>query len=153
MYPDPRDKNGWMKTHGYFLQMGGFMLVNRDGRRQILSPETLERLLLEKRIEFPAITEGEIEDRSKLDGLSKAVAVGQTTWFVAQCITRKVQGLVTTELELVTVAFAVLNVFIYFFWWNKPMDVHNWVPVQYLEDEQNGSSYFGLNTLWSTDKI
>ncbi|KAF9485752.1 hypothetical protein BDN70DRAFT_969609 [Pholiota conissans] len=114
--------------------MGGFALHTRDGP-EVLSYDLLQELLAEKKIEFPKITEEEIEDRSKLDGLSKTVAVGQTTWFVAQCITRKIQGLVTTELELVTVAFAVLNVFIYFFWWNKPMDVHKPVPVLYLEDD------------------
>jgi len=34
-----------------------------------------------------------------------------------------------TELELVTVAFAALNGAMYFFWWDKPLDVQYSVPV------------------------
>lgn len=55
------------------------------------------------------VSEKEIQDRSKSDGLSKALVVVQTTWFIAQCISRKVQGFTITEIELVTVAFAFLN--------------------------------------------
>ena len=39
---------------------------------------------------------------------------------------------VTTELELATLAFAALNGFMYFFWWNKPLDVRTTVPVYRL---------------------
>ncbi|KAF8950662.1 hypothetical protein BDZ97DRAFT_1687152 [Flammula alnicola] len=124
---------GWTKTHGYFLQMGGFMLFEGNTRKGVLSHRTLEALLEEDKIKFPNITEEEIQDRSKGDALSKTLVIGQTTWFIAQCISRKAQGLVTTELELVTLGFAVLNAFMYYFWWNKPLGVRTSVPVYLLD--------------------
>lgn len=123
----------WTKTHGYFIQMGGFVLFHGSQRIGILSPERLSMLHEARLIEFPTITEEEIDDRSKGDALSKTLVLGQTTWFIAQCITRRVQGLVMTELELVTLAFAALNSFMYFFWWNKPLDVRTTVSVYLLD--------------------
>ncbi|KAF9475603.1 hypothetical protein BDN70DRAFT_232064 [Pholiota conissans] len=123
----------WTKTHGYFIQMGGFVQYYGSRRGGVLSPERMEELLRKRLIEFPSITEEEIQDRSKGDALSKIIVLGQTSWFIAQCITRRAQGLIMTELELVTLAFAALNSFMYFFWWNKPLDVRTRVPV-YVHD-------------------
>ena len=78
---------------------------------------------------FVLPTAEEIQDRSKGDGLSKALVVGQTAWFVAQCLSRWVAGFAITEMELVTLAFATLNGIIYFLWWNKPLDVRYAVQV------------------------
>lgn len=68
-------------------------------------------------------TETELRDRGKSDGLSKFIALTQTTWFVVQCIARGIQHLRLTELEVVTLAYAMLNFFIYVFWWDKPQNV------------------------------
>jgi hypothetical protein len=59
-------------------------------------------------------------DRSKGDVLSKGLVILQTGWFV-QCIARGIERLSVTELELVTVGFATLNLVTYAFWWNKPL--------------------------------
>ena len=68
-------------------------------------------------------------DRSKRDLFSKGFAVLQTTWFITQCIARAAYGLTITELEIATLAFAVLNGLLYFLWWNKPQDVACPAPV------------------------
>ncbi|KAF9480162.1 hypothetical protein BDN70DRAFT_640829 [Pholiota conissans] len=124
-----KDHAHWTMTHGYFLQMGGFMVHDGSRPRGILSPERMEALLQARLIEFPAIAEEEINDRSKGDALSKGLVLGQTTWFIAQCITRRAEGLIMTELELVTLAFASLNFCMHFFWWNKPLDVRTRVLI------------------------
>lgn len=49
--------------------------------------------------------------------------LAQTLWFVIQCIARGTQRLPLTELEVVTLAYAMLNFFIYGFWWDKPRNV------------------------------
>lgn len=119
----------WSMTHGFFIQMGGFMLC-WDGKE--VSPLTLEEMeLLYSRgtIDFPDITQRQIEDKSKGDGLSKSLVVLQTLWFVVQCVARAISGMVITELELVTLGFAVLNGVLYFLWWNKPLNVQCPVPV------------------------
>jgi hypothetical protein len=111
--------------------MGGFMLYINGARKSIIDDyRDLAYDITDLKFILP--TTEEIRDRSKGDGLSKALAVGQTGWFVAQCISRWAAGLATTEIELVTLAFAALNVIIYFLWWNKPLDVRYAVPVVQL---------------------
>ena len=109
------------------------MLMDGDERKGVLTPDTFHNLLQEGKIDFPLITEEEIEDRSKADSLAKVIAVSQTTWFIAQCISRTAQGLITAEIELITLAFAALNGILYFLWWNKPLNVKCCVPVFLLD--------------------
>ncbi|ESK86857.1 hypothetical protein Moror_3452 [Moniliophthora roreri MCA 2997] len=73
--------------------------------------------------DFIKLTEAEIQDRSHADALTKGIALIQTTWFILQCIARAIQGLTVTELEIITMAFALLNFIVYFLWWNKPLRV------------------------------
>ena len=85
------------------------------------------------------ISEEEIKDRSKGDGISKTVVVVQTGWFVLQCAMRAVWLLPLTELEVLTLAHSALSFVIYACWWNKPLDVNCPVriPIE-VQQEQNG---------------
>lgn len=103
----------------------------------VLLPERFEALLLQQKIEMPTITEEEIQDRSKADGLGKALVIAQIFWFIVQVTARRLQGLVITPLELVTLAFAALNAIMYYFWWNKPLNVESTVSVYLLETDGN----------------
>ena len=100
-----------------------------DNMIETLSIKRLEDLTSEGKIRWPGISEHAIQDKSKGDFFSKGFAVLQTTWFITQCIARAVYGLTITELELATLAFAVLNGILYFLWWDKPQDVTCPVPV------------------------
>ena len=111
------------------------MLMDGDERKGVLTPGKLHNLLRKGEIALPSITEEEIQDRSKADGLAKGIAVLQTTWFIAQCLSRPAQGLIITEIELITLAIAALNGLLYFLWWNKPLDVRCCVPVLSLHGE------------------
>ena len=116
------------------------MLFERNTPKGVLSPERFSELLTAGKIEFPTLTVEEIEDRSKADGFSKTIALGQTLWFVAQCISRRAQHLDLTLIELLTLSLAVLNGLMYFLWWHKPLDVRCPVPVYYLLDAQANES-------------
>jgi hypothetical protein len=124
---------GWTKTHGHFIQMGGFMLFEGNIAKGVLTPERFSKLLTAGKIEFPTVTVEEIEDRSKADGFSKTIAFGQTLWFVAQCISRGAQHLDLTLVELLTLSLAVLNGLMYFLWWNKSLDVRTPIRVYLLD--------------------
>lgn len=102
--------------------MGGFVLADNTQDLEIITDERFYDLLDKGSINFPNVSKDQIQSLSKGDGLSKLIVVGQTSWFVAQCISRVIQGLRLTELELVTLAFAFLNGFMYFLWWDKPLD-------------------------------
>jgi hypothetical protein len=71
----------------------------------------------------------DIMDKSKGDALSKGLALAQGLWFTTQCVARVHQRLAVTELEVATLAFAVVNVFIWLLWWDKPLDVQRQIVV------------------------
>ncbi|KAF5356519.1 hypothetical protein D9757_013523 [Collybiopsis confluens] len=116
----------WTITHGMFLVMGGFVLIDESGQRlQVLQADILEILLYKGDVDLPRVSEFEIMDRSKGDALAKALVLIQTTWFIAQAISRAISHLHITELELATVAFAFLNFLTYALWWKKPLDARH----------------------------
>ncbi|KAK7024467.1 hypothetical protein VNI00_016264 [Paramarasmius palmivorus] len=84
---------------------------------------------------YITLTEDEIKDKSHADVITKSIAVIQTTWFIMQVIARAVEGLAITELEIVTVGFAILNFGTYFLWWNKPLRVGHHVRVYWRHRE------------------
>ena len=130
----------WTKTHSFFALMGGFVLCNKDDditkSSETLSIERLEELEKKGKICWPSISEKEIKDRSKGDFLSKGLVVLQTTWFTVQYISRAIFELSCTELELVALTLAVMNGIVYFFWWNKPLNVACPVPVYLLSSKK-----------------
>ena len=115
------------------------MLFEGQDAKGVLSPEQLPKLLEAKKIELPTITAEEIKDRSKADAFSKTIALGQTFWFIVQCLARRVEHLDITLVELLTLSLAVLNGLMYFLWWHKPLDVRCPVRVYLLDklDESN----------------
>ncbi|KAF7369902.1 hypothetical protein MSAN_00619700 [Mycena sanguinolenta] len=110
--------------HGMFFCMGGF--VSSDGhpivtREQLEDPEFLKAIR--------NVDEEDIKDRSKGDAFSKGVALLQGLWFTVQCVARVHQHLAMTQLEIATLAFAIVNIFIWLLWWNKPLDVQRPIVV------------------------
>ncbi|KAF9473627.1 hypothetical protein BDN70DRAFT_899629 [Pholiota conissans] len=131
--PSPFSKGPrWTLAHGFFLQMGGFVLSDRGSPIHILldgtwSTTRKERHLIyniqQNIIDAPRITEEEIQDRGKGDVFSKIFIIVQTTWFVVQCLARWASQLPVSELEVVTLGFAILNGTTYALWWHKPQNV------------------------------
>ena len=100
----------------------------KEGRVTILTLEMLEVLAKDPEFEIQ-VTEDEIADRSKGDALSKVIFILQSTWFITQCIARRVQGLSVTRLELTTLALASLNGITFMLWWDKPLGAQTIVRV------------------------
>jgi len=128
----------WTRAHAFLVLMGGFALHDADKSfLRVLDEKTLEELDEAGEIEWPTITVKEIQDRSKADIFSKGIVLLQTTWFIIQCISRFATKLAVTELEVVTLAFAVLNAITYWLWWDKPSDVRCAVPVYLKSAEES----------------
>lgn len=68
--------------------------------------------------------EEEILDKGKHDWLTKSLVIIQVIWFIIQCIARGIQGLPTTELEVIALAYTTINLGIYLAWFEKPYDMH-----------------------------
>ncbi|KAM6490660.1 hypothetical protein JOM56_014003 [Amanita muscaria] len=116
----------WTETHAQFVRMKGFRLVDADGK-------TFLDCVKEGAIDLPKVSEDEILARSKGDPTAKIITVIQTAWFVFQCIHRRRQHLLVTQLEITTLAHTLINFFIYFFWWHKPYGVALPIEVPFKE--------------------
>ncbi|KAJ7701022.1 hypothetical protein B0H16DRAFT_1705520 [Mycena metata] len=129
------------KTHGFFCNMGGF--VSEEGH-----PVSSLKQLPAYMPAIQKIKKADIEDKSKGDTLSKGVAIAQGLWFVTQCLARLFQHLPLTELEVATLAFAVLSVAIRLLWLDKPLDVQQ--PIVVARSEKMTGEYDEYSPLSST---
>ena len=88
---------------------------------------------------FGVPTEAEIKDRGKSDWLAKSLVLLQMLWFVMQCIAWAHKHLPVTHLEIVTLAYVVINFVIHIFWWNKPLNVSQ--PVRVFQKSEAGEMH------------
>ena len=135
------DKDPWADItliHGFYIVMGGYAFdVSKDTKPRIW-PRKVDRLtpspiavlgcLISKdkdlREVLPFLTEAEIWDKSKANGLAKTIVCIQAAWFCTQCIARLAQRMPISLLELNTFAHAICALLVYVLWWHKPLDVH-----------------------------
>lgn len=102
-----------------------------NGRVTILTLEILRELVQDERLGFRIpVTETEISDKSKGDALSKTIWLAQLGWFFIQFLLRLIANFEITQLELVTAALAIMNLFTQVYWWKKPLGVQ--VPIRVL---------------------
>ncbi|KAB8648454.1 hypothetical protein FH972_026112 [Carpinus fangiana] len=136
----PLKRHPWTLTHGHYAVMGGFVFEMEPGEvnflprmisgiekprptRITLSPEGIVWLLQNEPSLLPDISEHQITDKSKANGIAKTFVCMQAIWFCAQCIARLAQNMSISLLELHTFAHAVCAVTTYMVWWNKPLDI------------------------------
>ncbi|PTD07868.1 hypothetical protein FCULG_00006553 [Fusarium culmorum] len=113
----------WTITHGFFADMGGFVLEADDLNQPIpLNAEQLFYLVKNSHVRYPEITAGELRDRNKSDGFAQLVTVWQATWFIITFIARLIQGLHVTTMELTAVSFVVILFGTAWCWKDKPSD-------------------------------
>jgi len=82
---------------------------------------------------LPCITKGEVNDKSKGDSFTKAIAVGQISWTVIQVCVRGARGLAISQLEIAVIAFSFCAAVIYAVQWLRPKDVG--VPITVVQYE------------------
>jgi len=122
----------WTLVHGFYAVMGGFALDSSGASEPFLPGSRTRvaltaaglRFLLEHEPDLlPDISEEDISDKSKADGLKKFLVCVQATWFCASSITRLANRLPISLLELNAMGHAACALLIYAMWWQKPLDV------------------------------
>ncbi|KAG1840870.1 hypothetical protein C8R48DRAFT_62357 [Suillus tomentosus] len=120
--------------------MGGFMLYVDGKPYQTLQHDEILKLIHKGFIDVPTLTAKQIHDKSKGNAISKGLIILQVAWFIMQLITRAIYHLETTQLEVGTLAFAVLNFLTYAAWWDKPLDVQCPHPVHWKSTNSKSTS-------------
>ena len=69
------------------------------------------------------VPEHAILDRAESSSLSKALLIMQVAWFCTNCVSRLVQRLSLSLLEVSTAARAFCTLVVYCVWWSKPKNV------------------------------
>lgn len=114
--------------------MGGFAFDTSDlsleekflpgGRDRVtLTPRALLLIAEHELSLLPDLSVNEIMDKSKANRFAKTIVCVQAIWFMAETISRIAQGLSISLLELNTFAHTLCALIIFFFWWNKPLDI------------------------------
>lgn len=121
-------------TQSFFAGMGGLSFAledaQNDGSLNFL-PEDCKRLtltprgvvLLAKCGHLPDISLDDVNDKSKADGIAKALVCVQGIWMLIQVLERVATKLSVSLLEVNTIGHVLCALFIYGLWWRKPRDV------------------------------
>ncbi|KAL9128480.1 MAG: hypothetical protein Q9217_002858 [Psora testacea] len=117
--------DNWTMRHGFYANMGGFILQPKDSQSFPVNSKQLKYLVTCRYIPYPHITAKEVWDKSKQDGFQKTLTMLQTGWFVIQCLGRVIQRIPLTTLELTTFSFVFCTFASYYQWSNKPLDVES----------------------------
>ncbi|PON25741.1 hypothetical protein TGAM01_v205178 [Trichoderma gamsii] len=118
---DQSEKRTWTLTHCYFANMGGFIHAAK-GKRFLVTAQQLAKM---EGLSYasPEVTEEDIKDKSKQDWLAKLIAALQILQLIFSIITRHIQRLQFSQLETVTLSFAICGVLIYCAYFYKPQNI------------------------------
>ncbi|KAG1778895.1 hypothetical protein EV702DRAFT_143345 [Suillus placidus] len=143
-FSEQSEDHAWTQTHSFFVLMGGFMLYLDGEPYCTLRPDYILTLIRKEYIDAPTLTAKQIHDKNKGNAISKGLIMLQVAWFVMQLITRAIYHLETTQLEVGTLAFAVLNFLTYTVWWNKPLNVQCPHPVYWKSTESRPEDHIDV---------
>ena len=127
----------WSITHAFFADMGGFVLHPRlstteDWVSFPVNARQVHYLVVNGYLPYSAvgIDKDIIADKNKVDGFLRVITCFQILWYLISTVSRAVQGLAITVLELATVGFILCTLGTYFFWFHKPVDIQRAITLQ-----------------------
>lgn len=139
----------WTLVHCYFANMGGFYCKGKRYDQRF--PLTALQMVEVPNFESPQVTEEEIADKSKRDWFAKIIAALGFLQLVLSLIVRTSQGLAFSQLETITLGFAVCGAMIYLLYLYKPQQVETGIPVErYVDGRRDAPLEFRktYDSLW-----
>ncbi|KAK8851126.1 hypothetical protein PGQ11_013605 [Apiospora arundinis] len=134
---DRREDAAWTLTHCFFANMGGIRYqcenpVWGEGEYEDSPLTALQIAIYDDRdhdFDKPEMTLQYIEDISKTNAFVKVIAGLQLLQLVLSLVIRTAQGMAFSQLETLTVGFAVCGFFTYLLYWYKPQGVETCFPI------------------------
>ncbi|TQW11586.1 WD40 repeat 2 [Cordyceps javanica] len=117
----PDHSNKWTMTHCYYANMGGFVYIKGGKKVRLTADEPAAPPFVQQH--RPEIFKEDIQDKSKQDWLAKTWAGFQILQLILSVVTRSIQHVRFSQLEMVTLSFAVCGVLIYITNIHKPQNV------------------------------
>lgn len=125
------EKRFWTLSHSIYANMGGLTYITQSITMDSICSLLASTLAHSIEADYTAgqdwrvldLSEDDIQDKSKADWLLKTIVCFQITWLVLTALSRAITNLPVTQLEIATVAFAVLAVATFMANWWKPKDV------------------------------
>ncbi|MCJ1268560.1 hypothetical protein MMC22_008448 [Lobaria immixta] len=127
-------RHRWTPVHSFYALMGGFAFDTSCAPAKFLPNETTRLTIRLNGLRYiaehapaliPDISEEDLRDKSKANGLVKILVCLQAIWFCVQCIVRVAQSQEISFLEINTSAHAICALLTYALWWHKPLDIES----------------------------
>jgi len=103
--------------------------------------------------ELPPASSQDLEALSKSDSIVKFLTILQISWLIIQLIVRYQNELLSSQLEITTLAFSVCSMITYAILWNRPRGITTRYRVKATkvpkEDEIISPAIFGPGYLWT----
>ena len=120
----PEEVCKWTLTQCFFANMGGLYYDDENSQFPLTALQiAAEQKKSDGRFDHPEKPEKDIQDKSKQDWFAKLIAALQFLQLVLSLIVRKTQGLAFSQLEAITLGFAVCGATIYLIYLYKPQSV------------------------------
>jgi hypothetical protein len=170
---DNRRCSEWTAYHSWYLLIGGFVFDTQTPTveeefiegcpKLVVSADGMRTLALRAPHLLPPIDKDTIKRLGKSDPVAKAVVCFQALYMIIQCVSRKLQGLPITLLELNTFGHAICALLMYGFWFRKPQDavhqtviqgdmVNSWVAAFWFSQSGRGLSSYRKCFLWAENR-
>lgn len=123
------DPQHWSVVHGFFADMGGFVLKAPDFEPFPITARQLYVLVAGGTLPLPELYKREITDKSKGNWFVKGVAVWQTAYILVTIAIRLGRNMAVTPLEIMTATIGFCAFVTMLLWWRKPLDVETPVVI------------------------
>jgi hypothetical protein len=111
----------WSLSHAFLVEMGGIHLKSPDFEQGFpINNTQLHYLVKHKYIDFPDISQLDIDERNTVDTLARFITMWQAVWFFVTEVQRLRDGLPMTTLELTALSFVFVMVATEICWFRKP---------------------------------
>lgn len=125
-------KHPWTIAHSFYAGMGGFVIETADPLEEPYIRNSPRLSLGSRGVLFvvkqgghiPDVSKAFIFDRSKADNVGKCLVCLQAGWAIVECISRLINHLPLTLLEINTLGHVLCALLMYLFWLQKPLDVN-----------------------------
>ena len=139
--PSRNRKFAFGLVHAFYAAMGGFAFdiptsseagigpTSFSTHRDVLNPQGFLYIMKNFPDIIPDISEESIIDRVEYSPLSKALLIVQVGWFCASSISRFIQHLPLSLLEVSAASHGLCTLLTYFVWWSKPQNIAEATPI------------------------